>query len=522
MTLGNDRKAHGVSLHLFDTATQGLRKFEPLRHGHVSVYVCGATVQAPPHIGHMRSAVAFDILRRWLLANGLEVTFVRNVTDIDDKVLSRAAATGRSWWAIAAEVEREFQDAYRAMNCLPPTVEPRATGHIPDMVALTERLIDTGAAYPEAGSVYFSIARAPEYGSLSGQDPDQLQNADAATINNGYSRRRPSDVLDPAHPPPRGITKRDPRDFALWKAAKPDEPRTAAWETPWGRARPGWHLECSAMATRYLGPRFDIHGGGRDLVFPHHENERAQSRAAGDDFARYWVHNAWVTVGGEKMSKSLNNSLLVRELLAKWPPRQFRYWLASGHYRSTLEYSDAAIRDAAAALTRVDTFIAAARDRHAHTHSTRSPTPARSIRTWLEAPASDWDPGTSSRTDWTRRFTQALDDDLNVSEALAAIHEAVRAGNVALAHDDRDQVSAALQTVTWMADILGLTVAGPEGDGPVSDSGQEDHLVALLTAERDLARRRHEYEHADHIRHALADLGIDLTDTPSGTTWHRR
>ena len=275
-----------VTFQIFDTATRQLKDFEPLREGHASIYLCGATPQAQPHIGHVRSGVAFDILRRWLIAKGYDVAFVRNVTDIDDKILNKAAEHGRPWWEWVSRFEREFTWAYNQLGVLPPSVEPRATGHVTQMVEYMQRLMDNGFAYAVDGSVYFDVdawskAEGSDYGSLSGNRVDEMEQGETNTPG-----------------------KRGAHDFALWKAAKPGEP---SWPTPWGNGRPGWHLECSAMATYYLGSEFDIHCGGLDLQFPHHENEIAQSHAAGDGFARYWMHNHWVTMAGEKMSKSLGN-----------------------------------------------------------------------------------------------------------------------------------------------------------------------------------------------------------------------
>ena len=301
-----------MTLRLYDTATRSEREFSPVEPGKASLYLCGATVQAPPHIGHIRSGVSFDILVRWLKASGYQITFCRNVTDIDDKIIRVAAAEGVPWWAVAQRNERAFSRAYDVLGCLPPDVEPRATGHIPEMITLMRRLIASGHAYASGGDVYFDVGSWPAYGSLSGQRLEHM---------------RPAEDTDTAD------AKRDPRDFALWKGAKPGEP---SWETPWGPGRPGWHLECSAMSTKYLGPTFDIHGGGLDLVFPHHENELAQSRAVGDGFAQYWVHNGLVGVaGGEKMSKSLGNSLLVDAVVTEVRPVELRYYLGQAQYGPT-------------------------------------------------------------------------------------------------------------------------------------------------------------------------------------------
>ncbi|HTA10968.1 MAG TPA: cysteine--tRNA ligase, partial [Streptosporangiaceae bacterium] len=322
-----------MTLRLHDTATRSVREFSPLQPGKVSLYLCGATVQAPPHIGHIRSGVNFDILVRWLRASAYEVTYCRNVTDIDDKILRTAAQEGVQWWAVAERNQRAFTRAYDALGCEPPDVEPRATGHIPEMIVLMQRLIDAGHAYASQGDVYFDVSSLPEYGSLSGQRLDHMRAA--------------GDTDDET-------AKRDPRDFALWKGAKPGEP---TWPTPWGPGRPGWHLECSAMSTKYLGPTFDIHGGGLDLIFPHHENELAQSHAAGDGFARYWVHNGLVRIGGEKMSKSLGNSLLVDAMISRVRPVELRYYLGQAHYRSDFDYSAEALAEAVTAYRRLEGFV---------------------------------------------------------------------------------------------------------------------------------------------------------------------
>src|SRR5690242_20875496 len=322
-----------MTLRLHDTATRTVREFLPLTPGKAGLYLCGATVQAPPHIGHIRSGVSFDILVRWLKVSGYQTTFCRNVTDIDDKILKVAAAEDAPWWAVAQRNERAFSRAYDVLGCLPPDVEPRATGHIPEMITLMRRLIDGGHAYAAGGDVYFDVTSYPGYGALSGQRLENMRPADDTDTDNA---------------------KRDQRDFTLWKGAKPGEPY---WDTPWGPGRPGWHLECSAMATKYLGPAFDIHGGGLDLVFPHHENELAQSVAAGDGFARFWMHNGLLTMAGEKMSKSLGNTLQVREIVKQWRPVEVRYYLGSAHYRSVMEFSPSALDEAAAAYRRVENFV---------------------------------------------------------------------------------------------------------------------------------------------------------------------
>ena len=322
-----------MTLRLYDTAARSVREFTPVIPGQVSLYLCGATVQAPPHIGHIRSGVVFDLLTRWLRASGYQLTFCRNVTDIDDKIIRVAAGEGVPWWLVAQRNERAFSRAYDVLGCVPPDVEPRATGHVPEMITLMHRLIDGGHAYPSGGGVYFDVHSYPEYGALSGQRLEHMRAADDTEPNDA---------------------KRDPRDFALWKGARPGEP---SWDTPWGPGRPGWHLECSAMATKYLGATFDIHGGGLDLIFPHHENEIAQSKSAGDGFARYWLHNGLVGVAGEKMSKSLGNSLLVEAMVTQVRPVELRYYLGQAHYRSGIEYSTEALDEAVAAYRRIENFV---------------------------------------------------------------------------------------------------------------------------------------------------------------------
>ncbi|OYX52967.1 MAG: cysteine--tRNA ligase, partial [Micrococcales bacterium 32-70-13] len=336
-----------MTVRLFDSLKAAVVDLEPRVEGQIGMYVCGPTVQSAPHIGHLRSALVYDLWRRWLSARGYAVTFVRNVTDIDDKVLANASET-EPWFAVAYRVELEFTAGYRALGILPPTYEPRATASIPQMLALIERLVAAGHAYAAddgSGDVYFDVRSWSRYGELTRQSPDDMEDAGDA----------------PAR------AKRDPRDFALWKGAKADEPSTAQWESPWGSGRPGWHIECSAMAARYLGSAFDIHGGGLDLRFPHHENELAQSAAAGDAFARHWVHNGLVTVGGQKMSKSLGNSVFAADLLASHRPAVVRYWLGSAHYRSTIDYTPGSLDEAQAALERIEGFLARAARRIAGT-----------------------------------------------------------------------------------------------------------------------------------------------------------
>jgi cysteinyl-tRNA synthetase len=463
-----------VSLRLYDTAARAVRDFTPMREGRASVYVCGLTVQGRPHVGHVRAALAFDVLRRWLTAGGLDVTYVRNVTDIDDKILAKSDAHGVPWWAWAYDNERACTRAYDVLGILPPTYEPRATGHIPEMIALMQRLTDRGHAYAVDGDVYFDVRSFPAYGELTGQKADDLQPAD--------------DVVDQS-------LKRDPRDFALWKAHKEGEPETASWNTPWGRGRPGWHLECSAMVGKYLGAEFDIHGGGLDLRFPHHENEQAQSRAAGDAFARYWLHNGWVTLGGEKMSKSMGNTALVDEVVQRVRPVELRYYLLAPHYRSTIEFTDAALDEAGTAYRRLESFVRRAAER---------------------VGADAGNPVLCAD------FTIALDDDLGTPAAVAAIYAAVREGNTALTEGDDGAVAGALGSVRAMLGVLGLDPLDPQWATGGSDeqlTHVTDGLVSLALEQRQAARARKDFGAADAIRDQLTTLGVSVEDTPQGPRW---
>ncbi len=467
-----------MPLRLHDTASGQVRELVPRSPGRVGVYLCGATVQSSPHIGHLRSAIAFDVLHRWLEAgHGLEVTMIRNVTDIDDKVLTKSAAAGVPWWAWAYRYEREFAAAYAAVGVRPPTYEPRATGHVPDMVELVEALLERGHAYraPDgSGDVYFDVRSWPDYGSLSHQRLDDMASA--------------------ADADPRG--KRDPRDFALWKGHKPGEPATASWAAPFGRGRPGWHLECSAMARRYLGRSFDVHAGGLDLRFPHHENEQAQSRAAGDGFAGLWLHNGWVRVEGEKMGKSLGNALVASEVLARTGPLVLRYALGSAHYRSMIDYGPQTLADAEGALARIEAFL-------------------RRARAVAGPPAGAGVPAA---------FARAMDDDLNVPVALAVVHETVRAGNTALDAGDDAGARVALGEVAAMTQVLGIDPldphwAGAPGSGDDAAAAALDALVRQQLEARAQARARRDFTAADAVREALEAAGVKVADTAQGATW---
>ncbi|HEX4726054.1 MAG TPA: cysteine--tRNA ligase [Pseudonocardiaceae bacterium] len=456
-----------MTLHLYDTATRSQREFRPLRAATASIYVCGATVQGIPHIGHVRSGLNFDLLRRWLGHGGLDVTLVRNVTDIDDKILTKAAAAGRPWWEWSATHERAFETAYTDLGCLPPSIAPRATGHVTQMVELMRRLIDGGHAYPAGGDVYFSVESFPGYGELSGQRLDKVEQGEHANE-----------------------CKHDQRDFTLWKAAKPGEP---SWPTPWGAGRPGWHLECSAMATAYLGAEFDIHGGGEDLKFPHHENERAQSNAAGDPFARYWLHNDWVTMAGEKMSKSLGNVVSIPEMLRVVRAVELRYYLITPHYRSKIEYSPAALSDAATAYKRIESFVKRVVQRT----------------------------GSVEPSVLCAEFVAALDDDLGTPAAVGAVHNIVREGNTALDAGDDHAARGAAGSVRAMTGVLGLDPLADMWavEGESGHRAAMNQLVEHMLTERERARSARDFAAADGLRDRLLAAGIAVEDTPDGPQW---
>jgi cysteinyl-tRNA synthetase len=441
----------------------------------VGIYLCGLTVQSEPHIGHLRSGVNYDVLRRWLLRAGYEVTFIRNITDIDDKVLAKSIEHGRPFWSIAYANEVVLAAAYRSLNVLAPTYEPRATGHIPDMHQLIEKLIVDGHAYVAgdgSGDVYFDVRSYPAYGALSGQHPDSMQHPD-----DGPAR-----------------AKRNPNDFALWKGQKAGEPADATWPSPWGQGRPGWHIECSAMCWRYLGAEFDIHGGGLDLTFPHHENEIAQSRAAGLPFARYWVHHALLNLGEAKMSKSLGNVIDLDHVAAMGiRPIELRYYLTESHYRSRIDYSDESLREKAVAFRRIEGFV------------------QRAVERVGTAPAGDLPAG----------FAAAMDDDLNTSAALAILREVVHQGNTALDANDEVAIRDALAAVRAMLDLLGVdpldTAWGAGGSQHLKEV--VDSLVALALDQRTQARARKDWAAADAVRDQLKQAGIVVEDTPAGPRW---
>ena len=453
------------ALNLYDTKSRTVSTFKPLTAGKVGIYLCGATVQAPPHIGHIRSGVNFDILRRWLIASGFDVIFVRNVTDIDDKILHKAIHEEIPWWQVAMKYERAFTDAYNALNVMPPTYEPRATGHITQMIQLMEKLIENGSAYaPGNGDVYLEVRKLKEYLTLSNQKLDDLLPSEDADLE----------------------FKKDPRDFALWKAAKKGEP---SWPTPWGDGRPGWHLECSAMAHAYLGEAFDIHGGGLDLIFPHHENEIAQSNAAGYKFSNIWMHNAWVTTSGEKMSKSLGNSLQVAEILKKVRGIELRWYLGSAHYRSMLEFSFEALAESATSFKRIEAFLSRAES-----------VLGKEVEI-LIAP----------------KFAAAMNDDLAVPQALAFIAESMRIGNSSA--EDKKVIAKTAGEIRGALSILGCDPKDAVFASSKSNDPAMDGLIKLALDQREAARLRKDFATADQIRDEIAALGITVEDTANGPRW---
>ena len=453
------------SLNLYDTKSRKVSSFKPIKKGEVGIYLCGATVQAPPHIGHIRSGVNFDILRRWLITSGYKVTFIRNVTDIDDKIIHKATHEEIPWWQVAAKYERSFTDAYNKLNVLPPTYEPLATGHITQMIELIKKLIDNGSAYaPGNGDVYLEVTKVKDYLSLSNQKLDDLLVADDADLK----------------------FKKDPKDFALWKAAKKDEP---SWPTPWGDGRPGWHIECSAMAHAYLGESFDIHGGGLDLIFPHHENEIAQSTAAGFNFANIWMHNAWVTTSGEKMSKSLGNSLQVAEILKKVRGIELRWYLGSAHYRSMFEFSFEALAESATAFKRIEAFLSRSES---------------ILGKEVELLIAD-------------EFAKAMNDDLAVPQALAFIAESMRIGNSAA--EDKKIIAKTAGEIRGALSVLGCDPRDAAFATTQSKNGAIDGLIKLALEQREAARLRKDFVAADQIRDQIASLGITVEDTSSGPRW---
>ena len=450
-------------IRVHSTLHRGLVDFEPRDQGKIGIYVCGPTVQSEPHVGHGRYAVAFDVIRRYLDWRGFDVTYVTNITDIEDKIIAAAHETGETVEELAERMSARFTDSFRALGVLAPDIEPKATEHIGEMIELIESLIDRGLAYVRDGDVYFSVKALEGYGKLSGRRPEELRS--------GYR----IDVDE---------AKEDSLDFALWKATKPGEPW---WDSPWGPGRPGWHIECSAMAEKYLGSGFDIHGGGRDLIFPHHENEIAQSEGvSGSTFARYWLHNGMVNLAGEKMSKSEGNIVDLETIAHDYGGRALRMLFVRAHYRSPIDYSDELLAEAAESLDRLDRF-----------------------RERVDAGEPD--------SKALMQFQTYMDDDFSTPQAVSLLFELIREGNRIL--DDGGDASGIAGTVQVIAEVLGLD----DASGPVRESRElSDAEIERLISERDAARAERRFEEADRIRDRLENAGITLEDSPDGTRWIRK
>jgi cysteinyl-tRNA synthetase len=466
-----------------NTLSRQTEDFVPVSGNEVKMYVCGPTVQSPPHLGHGRAGVAFDMIRRYLAYRGYEVTFVRNITDVEDKIIAAAAETGETTEELSARVAEMFSQAYDGLAVLEPDVEPKATEHISEMLEMIGRLIDRGLAYPtENGDVYYSVRTLESYGRLSGQDVDEMRAGTREIV---------------------GDLKHDPVDFALWKGAKPGEP---SWDSPWGPGRPGWHIECSAMAQRYLGETFDIHGGGTDLIFPHHENEIAQSEGAnGVTFAKYWLHNGMVNLGGEKMSKSTGHLIDLLEAVDRYGGAAVRLFYLRAHYRSPLEFSEALIDEARTSLRRISGLLERA-DYASH----------------------------DAEPEVIASFIEKMDDDFNTPDALGVVFDTVREANRRL--DAGESAGTLAAAVAEMIDVLGVQVDGPADDlseiadaihalaaelgvEPTPDPGE---TIDRLLERRSRARAERDFETSDRIRDELAALGIGIEDGPDGSKWHRR
>jgi cysteinyl-tRNA synthetase len=471
-----------MTIRLYTTLGREIRDLDTRDPGKVGMYVCGPTVQSEPHLGHGRFAVAFDVIRRHLLWRGLDVTYVQNVTDVEDKIIAAAHEAGVPTEQLAAEMAERFDGAYRALNVLRPDIEPKATEHIDDMLAMIETLIEKGFAYPvPSGDVYFRVRKLESYGKLSGRKPDELRAGARVEVSE---------------------EKEDPLDFALWKAAKPDEP---SWDAAWAPGRPGWHIECSAMSAKYLGEGFDIHGGGSDLIFPHHENEIAQSEAAtGTTFARYWMHNGMVNLGGEKMSKSTGHVVDLTTAIERFGGTAVRLFYLRAHYRSPLEFSEDLLADAVASLDRI----------------------LRLLERIPDVSAAEAD------EDAIGRFGAFMDDDFRTPEALSVLFDAVRDANRAL--DAGEEARRLVAAVSVMADVLGLVAdrGGLEGVDVAAISGlgaelgldapSTEELLSVLVERRARAREERDWATGDMIRDRLSEAGILLEDTADGTRWHRR
>lgn len=476
-------------LSLYDSKRQEKLAFEPIVEGEVKLYVCGPTVQSAPHAGHLRSALVYDVMTKWFVALGYKTTLVRNVTDIDDKILDNAKLQSIDWQDLAKSVELQFKNAYSQIGIAPATFEPHATEHIEDMLRIIELLIERGHAYQAtdgSANVYFATGSWPAYGELTNQKLEDMDGSEETAAG-----------------------KRAPHDFALWKAAKAGEPETAAWQSPWGAGRPGWHIECSAMATRTLGQHFDIHGGGLDLRFPHHENELAQSRGAGFEYANYWVHNGLVNANGTKMSKSLGNFVSAEDLFAQDSRGlAIRYYLLTAHYRANLEYHDGVLAEAKANIRGIESFVKRALS--------------------LIAPALDSPSGyLQNEFDFDllpADFVAAMNDDLNIPAALAVLHEALRVGNTAVDAAEVSVTTEQLGATIMMCKVLNVYPFDVNSVGeavwPIADLSTElKNKIEQLVADRLAAKAAKDFARADAIREELTNLGVTLEDSADKTNW---
>ncbi|MCP4114763.1 MAG: cysteine--tRNA ligase [Desulfobacteraceae bacterium] len=474
-----------MSLRIYNTQTKNKETFVPLEENKVKMYVCGPTVYDTSHIGHARSVVIFDVIFRWLRHSGYDVCYVRNFTDVDDKIIKRANELGVEPTEISEKYIKEFHNEMDALNVLRPTMEPKATEHIQDIIDFIQLLVDKGKAYHVEGSdVFFSISSFEGYGKLSGRNPDDMMPGSRIAVD---------------------TKKRDPRDFTLWKPVKPGEP---SWPSPWGDGRPGWHIECSAMSHRYLGESFDIHGGGKDLIFPHHENEVAQSEAAfGKDYVKYWIHNGFVDINNEKMSKSLGNFTMIKDVLKDYHAEVIRMFLLSKHYRSPIDYNDSSMDEVISGLDRLYAFLERAYAAGADKTVT--------------------DPGEA----WAE-FVQAMDDDFNTARGMATLFDTIKSGNRLLdKHEGKitdevlGKVSTLCSDLKQMGDILGLLTQEPEEyfrvkkESGLADKALDAEAIDRLVNERIEARKSKDFARADEIRAELDAMNIMLEDGPEGTTW---
>jgi cysteinyl-tRNA synthetase len=487
-----------VALQLHNTLTKRKEPFVPRDQGRVGIYLCGVTVYSEPHVGNLRNVVVFDVLRRHLTASGYRVLYVRNYTDVDDRIIEAAGHDPLEAFVVAERWTRVYEEILAALGTLPPDIAPRASGHVPEMLELITRLVETGLAYQAGGDVYFAVAKWPQYGKLSGRDLDELQAGARVEVN---------------------PDKRDPLDFALWKGAKPGEP---TWDSPWGPGRPGWHIECSAMASKYLGTGFDIHGGGEDLIFPHHENEIAQSEGAtGEPFARCWLHNAFLELKGEKMAKSVGNVVSPRELLRRHRGVVLRYALLGAHYRSPLEFSEEVLADAAASYDRLATFATNAARALSGSEEGEGGAPSAPEAAVPPAAVPSADPAVGDPGGARARFQAALDDDLNVPAALAVLFELVSEANPLMGKLEHGDTGVAAELRERFLTFLDLTARlgfTPLDDLP--DPAAFRPLLDLLLDLRERARASRDFAAADAIRDRLAAAGIRVEDRPGGPRWH--